>query len=200
MTYTPNIPQATQTIAFTQPLLQANNNFLQAAIGQEHNFNASDATQTFHSQASMPNMLFTPGSLPSGTNGIYFVRANLAKFYDGTDEYTMSIWRTNKGTFTLGNNGVDVTIVAAVPSNTFGVIYMYSASSPKLAMSGQYIADGAKIRGFSNKIYNSSGDSSNDSPIRLNGDPGSNNTLIGQASSNTYEDDTYTFFLLYRPM
>jgi hypothetical protein len=93
MTYTPNIPQAAQTIAFTQAPLQANCNFLQTAIGEEHNFNVADATQTYHLQASMPN-LADPSSFPVGAgsvNGMYYVSGGVPKFYDGTNTYFIQI-------------------------------------------------------------------------------------------------------------
>lgn len=45
-TYTPNVPQATQTIAFTQPLIQANFQYLQPTIGIDHNFSLNSATAT----------------------------------------------------------------------------------------------------------------------------------------------------------
>jgi hypothetical protein len=83
MVYTANVPQANQAIATTQPTILANFNFLASSIGQEHNFNgAGSGTDTYHLQASMPNKSVDPTSLPAGTNGVYYVLGNTAKFYN----------------------------------------------------------------------------------------------------------------------
>ncbi len=78
MTYS-NTPQANQQIAATQPLIQGNFAFLSTAINKEHNFNAADATATYHKQASMPNMA-DPTNPPAGTDGMYYVNGSHAKF------------------------------------------------------------------------------------------------------------------------
>jgi hypothetical protein len=84
MSYTNSTPQASDQIANTQPLILNNFAFLEDSINQEHNFNAADPTQTYHLQASMPNLSGSP-SLPAGTNGLYYVSGGNARFYDGTN-------------------------------------------------------------------------------------------------------------------
>lgn len=81
--YDDNVPQATQTIAQTQPIINENFVFIKGAIGQEHNFDDADDTNTYHLQASMPNMA-DPVALPAGTNGMYYVSGGLPKYYNGT--------------------------------------------------------------------------------------------------------------------
>jgi len=85
MVYTNNVPQGNQTIANSQPQIQANFGFLDTGIGTEHNFNAAGSgTDMYHLQASMPNRTLDPVALPADTNGMYYVRAGGARFYDGT--------------------------------------------------------------------------------------------------------------------
>ena len=86
MVYTSNVPQASQAIATTQPIIQANFGFLAASIGQEHNFNASGTgTDTYHKFCSMPNRSGgDPVALPAGTNGQFYVVNSTAKFYNTT--------------------------------------------------------------------------------------------------------------------
>lgn len=83
MAYTSNVPQANQQIAATQGPINANFQFLLSSIGQEHNFDVSDATKTYHLKASMPNMV-DPIALPPGINGIYYVKGGQPWFYNGT--------------------------------------------------------------------------------------------------------------------
>jgi len=84
MAYTQNVPQATQRISTTQPIIEANFQFLQTALGEEHNFNAGGTgSDMYHLQASMPNLGGAP-ALPSGTDGMYYVESANARFWDGT--------------------------------------------------------------------------------------------------------------------
>ncbi len=85
MAYTNNVPQANQQIAATQGPINANFDYIQKAVGQEHNFlsNDTDPTHTYHLQASMPNRA-DPGSLPPGTKGMFYVNGGEAKFYNSS--------------------------------------------------------------------------------------------------------------------
>jgi hypothetical protein len=85
MVYTSNVPQASQAIATTQPIIQANFGFLAASIGQEHNFNASGTgTDTYHLKASMPSQSDPAGALTAPITGVYYVSGGKAKFYNNT--------------------------------------------------------------------------------------------------------------------
>lgn len=44
--YTNNTPQASQTIAFTQPLIEGNFEYLENTIDEDHNFSGNDANAT----------------------------------------------------------------------------------------------------------------------------------------------------------
>lgn len=90
MTYTPNVPQANQQIAATQVPILNNFTFLEASIGQEHNFDVTDATKTYHLQASMPNQ--DPSSpVPAGTNGMYYINASLPRFWDSSNKWFINM-------------------------------------------------------------------------------------------------------------
>lgn len=82
MTYTPNVPQATQTIAFTQPLIQGNFSYIDVAMKVDHAWNgneiASQADGT-HQKISLPNQpTDIVGALPTGISAImYAIGGNL---------------------------------------------------------------------------------------------------------------------------
>lgn len=197
MAYVNNTPQANQTISFTQTILQDNCNFLQTGLGQEHNFNAGGTgTDMYHSKASMPNM-FTPVSLPAGTNGMYYVRAGIGRFYDGTNEYTTSVWETLKGTFTSANNSSAFTIVSGLPNSIFGCIYIYKDTAPVVCSSGQIISTGSAVKGYSNRIITNG--SSLDNPVELQNVSAVASAITAKCASSTFQNVTYTYFLIYRP-
>lgn len=109
MAYDNTVPQANQQISASQPIIQGNFNFLESAIGQEHNFDTSDPTKTYHKQASMPNEA-DPVALPAGTNGIYYVNGGEPKFYDGTTNWFLALSQisggVNSGTKTINGSGL----------------------------------------------------------------------------------------------
>ena len=134
MVYTNNVPQSNQRIADTQPLIQANFGFLEDAIGQEHNFNATDPTQTYHLQASMPNEA-DPSALPDGTNGIYYVGAGQPKFYNANGAFFLtpstaySYVVSATGVVLLGFPTNAPKLIYTVPINSSGTIYIFGASN-----------------------------------------------------------------------
>ena len=78
MTYTPTVPQANQTIASTQPLISANFGYLATAIGTEHNFTGTSASETYHTQMSLPNKALAETANPTpvtGADGILYAQA-----------------------------------------------------------------------------------------------------------------------------
>lgn len=83
MSYTSNVPQATQTIAATQPLIQDNFGYIQTTQRVEHQWNGgpnggqADGT---HLKCSMPDLSIPP-VLPAGTTGMYYVEAGEARFF-----------------------------------------------------------------------------------------------------------------------
>lgn len=140
MAYTNNTPQATQTIAFTQPLIQDNFGFIKTGIEQEHNFNApGTGSDMYHLKASMPNQA-DPGALPAGTNGQYYVSGGIAKFYNGT---AFQIQLTNvplkvlTGTVALNTTFANVN---TIPANAVGNYWIFLKGSALAACAaGQLI-------------------------------------------------------------
>lgn len=127
MVYTNNVPQPNQQIATTQPIIEANFNFLQTGIGVEHNFNASGSgSDMYHLKASMPNISLSP-ALPSGTNGVYFVNNNAPVFYNGTNNFNLI-----QNLFAYGSNAVGASaafqIIAA--GNWMGLVSAFQNISP----------------------------------------------------------------------
>lgn len=126
MVYTNAVPQANQQISTTQAPIEANFQFIQAAINQEHNFpvNATDPTAVYHKQASMPNQA-DPVALPAGTNGIYYVNGGNPKFYNGSATFlSISAQGTLipfNGTITVGAGGT-VNIIPTISGNVGGYI------------------------------------------------------------------------------
>lgn len=83
MAYNNNVPQGNQTIASTTDPIRNNFAFIQSAVGQEHNFDPTDPTQTYHTIASMPDFGSTP-ALPANTNGVYYVNSGEARFVNNS--------------------------------------------------------------------------------------------------------------------
>jgi hypothetical protein len=137
MTYTPNVPQKNQQIATTQQPILNNFGFLPAAIGQEHNFNVADATQTYHKQASMPNQS-TP-SVPASTNGVYYIKNAQAWFTNGILDVQLSLNNQLPGYTPFSNS---VTVASAGPvsftpnisGNVAGEVYVARTSDSKSAL------------------------------------------------------------------
>ena len=75
MTYTPNTPQATQTIAFTQPLIESNFTYLEDAIERDHawqgNIIGTEAPGR-HQKVSMPNQGSDIVALPTGCSTVEY--------------------------------------------------------------------------------------------------------------------------------
>lgn len=127
--YTNNVPQANQKISTTQPIINANFNYIQQAVGQEHNFvaNATDPTMTYHIQASMPNLVSgeDPEALPTGTNGLYYVLGGDSKYYNGAANFLMNSPDKQfvlKGQVDIGT--ISSTVITTMPARSYGMIYL----------------------------------------------------------------------------
>lgn len=201
MSYTNNTPQANQQIASTQGPILANFQFIQSSIGQEHNFNASDPTQTYHLKASMPNIALSP-AIPGGCNGVFFVSNNSPYFYDGTTNFQLNTQQAAlTGSFTTpGNNSSFV--ITTVPANTFGQVFVYK-NNGLLAQSGQYVSDTNKAYAFSNAVVLDSNTVISPlfpPPIQLINNPGGGGIQIKAfANYPSYQGVGFTFLIFYRP-
>jgi hypothetical protein len=148
MVYTQNTPQASDAIATTQPLIEANFQFLQTGIGVEHNFNASGSgTDMYHLQASMPNNGLDPPALVSGTRGVYYVFNALPKYANASGANFLQMskvpYTTLKGTVAVNNTGVFT--VSAIPANSVGQFFIFvrggSNQATSSSASGTLITD-----------------------------------------------------------
>jgi len=131
MAYTNNVPQGNQTIASTTDPIRANFAFLDTSVGTEHNFDITDASKTYHLQASMPNKVSDPvGPLPVGTNGMYYVKGGGPKFYNGTDAFTIQttnvFQNSSNGSFALPGSGSGFSTMITLPQNSVGTFYIFN--------------------------------------------------------------------------
>ena len=135
MAYNNNVPLVNQTIASTTVPIHDNFAFLDTGIGQEHNFDVTDATKMYHLQASMPNKGADPGALPAGTNGMYYVKGAQPKFFDGANVWQLMIsgvfQKTASGIVAL-NTGSD-TVFFTSPAYSCGVYFII----PQLTITAQ---------------------------------------------------------------
>lgn len=148
MPYDNNVPQPQQTIAFTQPLINANFAFIQADAQVEHSFNGTPVgvAEGVHLRASMPNQA-DPVALPTGTNGMYYVNAGGPKYYNGTDAYiiqtTPLFQNILTGNITItANAGTTGTIT--FPANSVGTFYLEPPNtiSPQTGSAmGQFVSN-----------------------------------------------------------
>lgn len=204
MAYDQTVPQGSQQIATTQPIIQANFTYLQTGIGTEHNFDTTDATKMHHLKASMPNhAAFAPAALPTGTNGTFYVQTGgKAAFYDGTNDYILNYWTfTTTGTFATPGSSANVTIYTLPAIALMGEVYIWhysvnqnTAGDTMAALTGQFISDGVKVIGFTNQV-DAPG---TDTPIRLDHTATTGLNLQGFAGSTRYENETYNYLLRYR--
>lgn len=142
MAYTNNVPQGSQQIASTQAPIEANFNFLQQAIGQEHNFamNATDPTATYHLQASMPLKVTDPVALPIGTNGIYYVGSDGGpKYFNAFGAFKIQ----TAGVFQLSQAGTvnlttSYTNVVTIPVNSVGQYFLFLPGTGVAGAYGQF--------------------------------------------------------------
>lgn len=183
MPYTPNTPQANQQIASTQAPILNNFTFIQTDAQQEHIFNGNTgplgATQLegTHIQASMPNQNLLSGSLPTGTNGVYYVNNGNATFYNGTLNLPLFTSFVNQGSNTAAA-GASFQIIAA--GNYMGLLNIFRISDGNYQLI-QFWTNGSTL--VSNEM--ASGGSSNITIIL----DGSNNIKVknGSGSSQTFK-------------
>lgn len=163
MTYTPNTPQATDFISTTQPLIEANFQFLDTGIGVDHNFDVSDATVMYHNKASMPN-LSTGETLPAGTAGMYYVLAGEAKFLNaagvkcklssGVAASTGYQWIAQSliqwGKTTASSSNIPVTFLLPFPTAVFNiqVTAIHDSSNPGTQFGFWVNSSGPTLTGF----------------------------------------------------
>ena len=143
MVYTNNVPQKNETIASTTDRIRNNFAFLETSIGAEHNFNAlGTGADTYHNQASMPNQV-TPGALPAGTNGMFYVNNGVPKFFDGATDFNIQIAPTQQfiafGTVNLTTSNTNIITLPAFSSGTYYLIPPAAIDPNNGSAMGQFV-------------------------------------------------------------
>lgn len=112
MTYTPNTPQGNQTIASTTDPIRNNFQFIQTDMRVEHVFNGNvpGVAEGVHTKVTMPNMADpVPGSLPTGTDGMFYIRGGGPRYFNNVDNFTIQTTPLFQnvlfGTIALNNSG-----------------------------------------------------------------------------------------------
>ena len=128
MSYTPNVPQANQTIASTTTPIRNNFTFINTDLQVEHTFNGNTAAaEGTHRKCSMPGIA-TP-SLPAGCDGSYYVSntTSNAKYVNASNNYTLSIYTSLlRGNVSINLAGTNL----PVDPNTAGTVWLYNAAIP----------------------------------------------------------------------
>ena len=139
MTYTPNTPQATDTIAFTQPLIQSNFNYIENAVERDHAWQGNiigTEEPGRHQQVSFPNQGTDIAALPAGISSVaYAIGGNLFA-YNGSKQPVSGI--TGTGSLTITTSFQNVLVL---PANSIGMItftdsnFLFGGSSTFLIFS-----------------------------------------------------------------
>lgn len=160
MSYTPNVPQANQTIASTTTPIRNNFSFLNTDLQVEHSFNGvpgGGVAEGVHLRTSMPNQA-DPGSLPAGTSGQYYVRLARPRFYDGTTAWQLQITNlfqlATSGTVALTNTSDTVFFTA--PASSAGAYYLVptTTGAQNASAMGQFVSGTADVQVATNSDPN----------------------------------------------
>ena len=186
MVYTNTVPQSNQTIASTT--IPINNNFiyLQTGIGTEHNFNAAGTgSDMYHLKASMPN-ISNPVALPAGTAGIYYVRGDVPRFYNGTINYIQtSLVDQGMIKTTVALNDTATHGMVTVPDNSVGQYYIFRKADTTAFATGFFVSGSGYVN-----VGNGSGF---DPEITI----GTSGLIISAKLGNAAYVGTYVTILMY---
>ncbi len=118
MTYTPNVPQATQTIASTQGPIEANFQYINTAMRIDHAWNGNEINSQAdgsHQKISLPNQPTDIASLGTGiASVIYAIGGNLFA-YNGAKQPITGTVVTGSITYTASPQ-----TVATLPADCIG--------------------------------------------------------------------------------
>ena len=151
VTYDNTTPAINQTIAQSQPLILGNFDYLKTQLGQEHNFDATGVLTMYHLQCSMPNKAVDPAALPTGTNGMYYVKGAVPKYYDGT---TASFFQLASSSgfiqkYITGSIGLTTSYqtVTAIPADSVGLYWLFVKGGTGVARCapGVFVSDSNSI-------------------------------------------------------
>jgi hypothetical protein len=123
MTYTPNVPQATQTIAFTQKLIQDNFTYVDTALKVNHTWNGngiSTEAAGSHQRLDMPNQLANIVALPTGINAVIYAIGGNIYSYNGAKRPISGITVTGSLAFTASPQ-----TIATLPADCIGYVMFF---------------------------------------------------------------------------
>lgn len=151
MTYTPNVPQANQTIAATTNPIRNNFTYLDTILRKQHSFNGNSPGVDLgaHLFTAMPNMS-DPVSNPTGCDGTYYVSGNKPKFFDGANSWKIQY----TGLFQLATTGLSalttsLSNIITLPANSCGTYFLIppggTASQAASAM-GQFVTGATDLQ------------------------------------------------------
>lgn len=122
MSYTNNVPQATQTIAATQPLIQANFGYIDTAMKVNHTFNGNAiGTEAVgsHQKVAFPNQGSDIVALPVGISAVQYAIGGNLYTWNGAKRPVSGV--SGRGTIALTTVNVFQTIFT-VPAECVGFV------------------------------------------------------------------------------
>lgn len=130
MSYDNNVPQGSQRIADTQPLIQGNFAYLDTAMKINHAWNGNEIAAEAdgsHQKLSMPNQgADITGALPTGIAAIMYAIGGNLFTWNGTKNPVSGY--SGNGTITTLNATPQTIITAPVPCIGF-IIYQYQGAT-----------------------------------------------------------------------
>ena len=126
MTYTPNTPQASQTIAFTQPLIEANFTYVDTAMKVNHSWQGSfigTEAAGSHKRLDMPNQGADIVALPTGISAVVYAIGGNIFSYNGAKRPVSGITVTGSNTF----NATPVALTT-LPADCIGYLMFFEST------------------------------------------------------------------------
>lgn len=127
MTYTPNVPQATQTIAQTQAPIFNNFTYIDDALQRDHTFNGNDINSEaagYHQHVSSPNLGADVAALPTGIDAVMYAIGGNFFNYNGAKGPMSAVLQ--QGTINMTN--VLQTLFTA-PADSIGIATIFASTS-----------------------------------------------------------------------
>lgn len=128
MPYNNNVPLGSQTVASSKDPIRNNFAFLQTDAQAEHSFNgnATGVAEGSHLRISMPNQANpAPGSLPAGTNGMFYMNSGDPMFFDNVQsnflQFTVLLQEVTTGSVSLTTSSVNV---VTLPNYSYGYYFI----------------------------------------------------------------------------
>ncbi len=126
MTYTPNVPQATQTIASTQGPIEANFQYIDTAMKVDHAWNGNEINSQAdgsHQKISLPNQpADITGALPTGIASIVYAIGGNIFAWNGTKCPVSGVNIIGSNTFSTSPVSL-----ATLPNDCIGYIMFFES-------------------------------------------------------------------------